>query len=134
MGTAPHYIRLKGSNEFFDKSSCTYSYLPSTPYTVHTNDNNIIDNNRIEEYFLKRKYMINTMMTQKVLVGIYGDSSKRVGQLMEISVPKIAADGHLSEEKDDKNLSGDYMITSIRHEIGDKYMCMVELSRNAKGL
>ena len=67
-------------------------------------------------------------------MGIYGDSSKRVGQLMEISVPKIAADGHLSEEKDDKNLSGDYMITSIRHEIGDKYMCMVELSRNAKGL
>ena len=134
MGTAPHYIRVKGSNEFFDKSSCTYSYLPSTPYTVHTNDNNIIDNTRIEEYFLKRKYMINTMMTQKVLVGIYGDSSKRVGQLMEISVPKIAADGHLSEEKDDKNLSGDYMITSIRHEIGDKYMCMVELSRNAKGL
>ena len=134
MGTAPHYIRVKGSNEFFDKSSCTYLYLPFTPYTVHTNDNNIIDNARIEEYFLKRKYMINTMMTQKVLVGIYGDSSKRVGQLMEINVPKIAADGHLSEEKDDKNLSGDYMITSIRHEIGDKYMCMVELSRNAKGL
>ena len=134
MGTSPHYIRVKGSNEFFDKSSCTYSYLPFTPYTVHTNDNNIIDNTRIEEYFLQRKYMINTMMTQKVVVSIYGDSSKRVGQLMEISVPKIAADGHLQEEKDDKNLSGDYMITSICHEMGQKYMCTVELSRNAKGL
>ena len=125
---------MKGSNEFFDKSSCTYSYLPFTPYTVHTSQNNIIDNVRIEEYFLQRKYMINTMMTQKVVVDIYGDSNKRVGQLMQITVPKIAADGHLQDEKDDKNLSGDYMITSICHKMGQKYMCTVELSRNAKGL
>lgn len=134
MGTSPHYIRVKGSNEFFDKTFGAYSYLSFTPYTVHTSENNIIDNTRIEEYFLQRKYMINTMMTQKVVVDIYGDSNKRVGQLMEISVPKIAADGHLQDEKDDKNLSGDYMITSICHKMGQKYMCTVELSRNAKGL
>ena len=134
MGTAPHYIRVKGSNEFFDKTSGAYSYLSTTPYTVYTNKNNIIDNDRIEEYFLQRKYLVNTMMTQKIVVDIYGDSDKRVGQLMEITVPKIAADGHLQDEKDDKNLSGDYMITSICHKIGQKYMCTVELSRNAKGL
>ena len=134
MGTAPHYIRVKGSNEFFDNTLCTYSYLPFTPYTVHTSKNNIIDNVRIEEYFLQRKYMMNTMLTQKVVVDIYGDSNKRVGQLMQITVPKIAADGHLQDEKDDKNLSGDYMITSICHKMGQKYMCTVELSRNAKGL
>jgi hypothetical protein len=78
--------------------------------------------------------MVNTMMTQKLTAQIYGDSTKRVGQIIEVFVPKIASDGHLKEEKDDKNLSGDYMITSICHSIGKRYMCRLELSRNAMGV
>lgn len=136
MGKNPHYISSQDqeSNELFQKSTSAYFYLPYTPLTVYSKKNNIVDNVRFEEYFLKRKYMVNTMMTQKLTVQIYGDSTKRVGQLMEIFVPKIAADGHLQDEKDDKNLSGEYMITSICHKIGKKYSCTLELSRNGMGV
>jgi len=136
LGSIPHYVKSTNqeTNEFFQKSNSAYSYIPSTPYTVWSKGNAIVDNIRIEEYFLRRKYIMSTMQTQRLVVDIYGDSTKRVGQLMEIFVPKIAADGHLHEEKSDKNLSGDYMITSICHKVGLKYTCSVELSRNAKGI
>ena len=122
LGKKPHllYGNQEQSNEMFTKSTGSYYYLPFIP--------------RVEEYYLKRRYMVNTMMTQKLTAQIYGDSTKRVGQIIELFVPKIASDGHLKEEKDDKNLSGDYMITSICHSIGKRYMCRLELSRNAMGV
>ena len=122
LGTHPHlrYVDSKESNEFFKKSNCAYFYLPFVP--------------RIEEYFLQRKYMINSMMTQKIAIEIYGDSSKRVGQMIEIFIPKISSDGHLLDEPQDKSLSGDYLITSICHHFGKRYMCKMELSRNCMGV
>jgi len=136
LGSNPHYMKngSRESNEFFEKSNSAYFFFPYTPYTVYTEQNQIVDNSRFEEYFLNRKYMVNTMMTQKVVVEIYGDSSKRVGQLIDLFVPKIAADGHLLEEPQDKNLSGEYMITSICHRFGKKYGCRMELSRNCRGI
>ena len=136
LGKKPHYIKAKQkeTNEFFEKSSSSYFFLPFSPYTVYNEKNNIVDNSRIEEYFLKRKYMVNTMMTQKISAEIYGDSTKRVGQIMEIFIPKISADGHLLDEPNDKVLSGDYMITSICHRFGKHYVCKLELSRNCMGV
>lgn len=136
LGKNPHYQKPNSSerNEFFDKSNSAYFFLTYAPYSVYTDTNRIIDNSRSGEFFLKRKYLVNTMLTQKVVVEIYGDSGKRVGQLMEVFVPKIAADGHLMDEKDDKNLSGDYIITSICHRFGKKYLCRMELSRNCRGV
>jgi hypothetical protein len=136
IGKNPHYIKsdTKESNEFFEKSNSAYFFVPFTPYTVFTDSNQITDNSRVEEYFLNRKYMVNTMLTQKLVVEIYGDSEKRVGQLMEVFVPKVAADGHLLDEPEDKNLSGDYIITSICHRFGKKYACRMELSRNCMGV
>jgi hypothetical protein len=136
IGKNPHFIEAnnKESNEFFEKSNSAYFFVPYAPFTVYTKDNKIEDNSRVEEYFLQRKYLVNTMLTQKISIEIYGDSSKRVGQLMDIFVPKIAADGHLQNEPQDKNLSGDYMITSICHKFGTKYACVMELSRNCMGV
>jgi hypothetical protein len=73
MGKNPHYISSQDqeSNELFQKSTSAYFYLPYTPLTVYSKKNNIVDNVRFEEYFLKRKYMVNTMMTQKLTVQIY---------------------------------------------------------------
>lgn len=122
LGTHPHlrYSDSKESNDFFKNSNCAYFYLPFVP--------------RIEEYFLQRKYTINAMMTQKLAVEIYGDSSKRVGHVMQIFIPKISSDGHLMDEPEDKSLSGDYLITSICHHFGQKYVCKIELSRNCMGV
>lgn len=136
LGKLPHrtVVKNKESNEIFAKSNSAYFYLPFTQYSAYTEKNNITDNMRIEEYFLKRKYMINAMMTQRLTAEIYGDSTKRVGQIMEIFVPKISADGHLMDEPQDRVLSGDYMITSICHRFGKHYTCNIELSRNCMGV
>lgn len=136
IGTNPHYRKnkQKETNEFFEKSNSAYFFVPFVPYTVYTKQNNITDNSRVEEYFLKRKYMVNTMMTQRLSAEIYGDSTKRVGQLMDIFVPKISSDGHLLDEPHDKVISGEYMITSVCHYFGKHYTCKLELSRNCMGV
>lgn len=136
LGKNPHYQKTNSGerNEFFEKSNSAYFFLPYSPYSVFTEENRIVDNSRSGEFFLKRKYLMNTMLTQKLVVEIYGDSGKRVGQLMEVFVPKIAADGHMMDATDDKNLSGDYIITSICHRFGKKYLCRMELSRNCRGI
>lgn len=136
LSKLPHYIntKQKESNEFFEKSNSAYFFFSFSPYTVYTEDNNIVDNSRAEEFFLKRKYMINSLMSQTLSVEIYGDSTKRVGQIMEIFVPKIAADGHLLDEPQDKVFSGDYIITSACHRFGKHYTCKLELSRNGMGV
>lgn len=122
LGTVPHLIygKQQQTNEMFARSEGAYHHMIQIP--------------RIEEYFQKRKYMLNSLMNQKIVIEVYGDSTKRVGQLMKIFTPKIAADGHLQEEKQDKNISGDYIITSICHIVGKKYSCKIELSKNCMGV
>jgi len=101
---------------------------------VYSKQNQIKDNNRIEDYFLKRKYMMNAIMTQKIIIDLYGDSTKRVGQVVSLYTPKISADQAVQQEKADKNFSGNYLITSIRHTLASAYSCKLELSRNAMGV
>lgn len=111
-------------------------YEASTPYTIHSDKNRIKDNSQVENTLLRRNYHINTMLTQKIDIDIYGDNRKRVGQVINIVVPNISADGHLLEDKTDKNVSGNFLITSIRHSLGGggAYSCKLELSRNCMGV
>ena len=109
-------------------------YEPSTPFTVRSDTRNINDNSMIESTLLHRNYHLNTMSTQKIFIEIYGDNRKRVGQLVNLIVPKISADGHLEEDKNDKNIGGIFIITSIKHTLGKAYTCTLELSRNCMGV
>ena len=136
LGKYPHYISPADgeNNEMFVKSNSSYFFIPFTPYTIYSKGNRIVDNSRIEEYFLKRKYIVNSIMTQKINIEIYGDSTKRVGQTVEVVVPNISANGHMKNDKTDRNISGDYLITAICHRFGKKYSCKMELSRNCMGV
>jgi hypothetical protein len=134
LGTEKHYKTSKKDDQFFLNTPCSYNYLPSTSFTVYDPVGQIVDNVRIEEYFLKRKYAINSIMTQKLAMDIYGDSTKRVGQVINLYVPKLSADQSVQEEKSDKNFSGSYLITSIRHTFANAYSCRIELSRNGMGV
>lgn len=109
-------------------------YLPSTPYTVFNSSNPIIDNTQTEKTFLSKKHHINSILTQKIIIDIFGDNRKRVGQVVKIFVPKISAEGHLQEDKADENLSGEFLITSIKHTLNTVYSCSLELSRNCMGV
>lgn len=134
LGKMSHYKESKKDDELFFNRPCSYYYLPCTTFSVYSDENPVVDNVRVEEYFLKRKYSINTMMTQKLAMEIYGDSTKRVGQVINLYTPKLSSDHSIQNEKDDKNLSGQYLITSIRHTFGIAYSCKLELSRNAMGV
>ena len=109
-------------------------YEPSTPYTAHNDRNNITDNTQVENILLRRNYHLNTMLTQKIDIDIFGDNRKRVGQVIDLIVPNISVNGNLAEGQIDKNLSGKFLITSIKHTLGKGYICKLELSRNCMGV
>lgn len=131
LGDKPHYKPSEEENRFFYDAPSAYFYLPSTTFTAYTQSNGITDNMKYEDYFLKRKYAMNTFMTQKIAIDIYGDSTKRVGQVINLYTPKLSADHAVQPDKADKNFSGQYLITSIRHSFSTAYSCKLELSRNA---
>lgn len=134
LGDFPHYKSTDVDDSIFYQTPSAYYYLPSTSFNVYNDQNNISDNNKLEEYFLKRKYFFNTMMTQRIAISVYGDSTKRVGQVINLYTPKISADQAVQDDKQDKNFSGKYLITSIRHTFTNNYTCKIELSRNAMGV
>lgn len=134
LGDNPHYKSSEKDDPIFYNNQCSYYYLSGTGFSVYSKTNQIKDNVRVEDYFLKRKYMINAMMTQKLVISLYGDSTKRVGQVISLYTPKICSDQSTQDDKADKNFSGNYLITSVRHTFGNAYSCKLELSRNAMGV
>lgn len=134
LGDMPYYKPCEKDDPIYFNNPCAYYYLPVTSFTVYDDIKQIKDNMKFEDYFLKRKYIINSMLTQKIVISVYGDSTKRVGQVINLYVPKVSADQAVQEEKKDKNLSGKYLITSIRHTFGKSYSCKMELSRNGMGV
>lgn len=129
--------RIKQGDSLLTKSLKTggaYFYMPTTPYTVFSKGNPIEDNFQTEALFLKRNYHMGAFLTQKVVMQIFGDSRRRVGDVVKISVPKPQSDVTTLQDQEDKNLSGEFLITSIRHTLGTAYSCKMELSRNGMGV
>jgi len=129
--------RLKQGDSLLHKSLKTggaYFYMPTTPYTVFSKGNPIEDNFQTEALFLKKKYHTNAFLTQKIVMQIFGDSRRRVGDVVNISVPKPQSDVTVVQDQNDKNLSGEFLVTSIRHTLGTAYSCKMELSRNGMGV
>jgi len=113
-----------------------FHYLPSTNYTVKNKFNSIIDNHQVENFYLKRKYHVNCFLTQKIVITVFGDSRRRVGDVVSLDVFKPQSDVTAKDDKYDKNLSGQYLITSSKHimKSGGSYTCKFELSRNGMGV
>lgn len=116
------------------RNGACYVYLPSTTGTVYDLQNEIVDNFKVQSLYLKRKYHTNSMFTQQLTIQVYGDSRRRVGDIVELEVPKPHGDVAQMDDIVDKNLSGDYMITAIKHTLSTLYSCRYELSRNCMGV
>lgn len=134
LGTEPHFRTSDPESDRLYKKGAAYMYLPSTPYTAYNSTNSIIDNTQVESLYLKRKYHMSTFLTQKIVIQIFGDSRRRVGDIVDISIPKIQSDSHLQYDKQDANIGGQYMVTSIKHSFAKVYSCKLELSRNCMGV
>lgn len=134
LGEFPHFRPSDTETYRLLKRGTTYFYLPSTPFTVLDSTNGIQDNHKFESLYLKRKYHLNSFLTQKLVIGVFGDSRRRVGDIIQLDVFKPQSDGSSKGNKFDKNLSGRFMITTIKHELSTKYSCSYELSRNCMGV
>jgi len=134
LGDVPRVRKGDSVLESLLQKGGAYFYLPSTPYTVWSQGNQIVDNSNVESLYLKRKYHMNAFLTQKMVIEVFGDSRRRVGDVVRIKIPKPQSDATSLQDRDDKNLSGEYLVTSIRHTLATSYSCKMELSRNGMGV
>lgn len=134
LGNSPHFRDSDPEKSRVMSKGNSYFYLPSTPYTVHDQVNGIVDNTQVESLFQKRKYHLNTFLTQKLVIQVFGDSRRRIGDIVDLRVFKPQSDVTTLDDKTDKNLSGQYMITSIKHSLAGSYSAKYELSRNGMGV
>jgi hypothetical protein len=134
LGDKTHFKATDPETHRLMANGVSYYYLPSTPYTVNSVFNKIVDNHQTESLYLKRKYHMNTFLTQKIAIQVFGDSRRRVGDVIRLDVFKPQSNTTALTDKYDKNLSGEYLITSIKHTLGTAYSCKFELSRNCMGV
>jgi len=134
IGGEPLFKTEKGDADNILKRGASYYYLPSTPYTVYTESNSVVDNFQYEETFLKHRHHVGSILTHKLAILVMGDSRRRVGDIVSIDISRIQTDSFLDPSISDKNLAGDYIITSIKHEFNTAYSCKYELSKTCMGV
>ena len=84
-------------------------------YPSHTNMHDTISDNALsEEWLLQSRSLMEQRNSQQLKVCVWGDSRRRVGEIINLKTPSIEP---IRSESDwyDKNVSGNYMITEIRH-------------------
>lgn len=134
LGTHPHFRPNDPEEKRIVSRGNSYYYLPSTPYTAYTGINQIVDNHQVETLFQKRRYHLNTLLTQKIAIQVFGDSRRRIGDVIDLRVFKPQSDVTAIDDKLDKNISGQYMITAVKHSLAGSYSSKYELSRNGMGV
>jgi hypothetical protein len=134
LGDKPRFKPEDPESDRLLKRAAVYNYMPTTPYTVDSKSNPLIDNFKVESLFLPRKYHLGSFLTQKLAATVFGDSRRRVGDVVNLSVPKIQSDSPYLQGETDPNMSGQFMITGIRHTLTNTYTVKMELSRNCMGV
>jgi len=90
------------------------------------------DNFFYEDWLLDRKSLLGQIQTQKHKIIVSGNTGVHAGDVVSISIP--TAEVHTNESSgDDKNLSGKFLVTSIRHIINriEGHRMQLELSRDS---
>jgi hypothetical protein len=134
LGDKPRFKAEDPESGRLLKRGAAYNYMPTTPYTVYSKANPILDNFNVESLFLARKYHVGSFLTQKLAATVFGDSRRRVGDVVNLSVPKMQSDAPYLQGEIDPNMSGQFMITGIRHTLTNSYTVKLELSRNCMGV
>jgi hypothetical protein len=76
------------------------------------------NNDRYEEWTQPKQSFEQQIQSQEIVLSIAGDSSKRVGQMIGLVFPSPEPHAGKTELELDEYVSGDYLITSIEHNIG----------------
>jgi hypothetical protein len=90
-----------------------------------------IDNLKVETWMLQRNMYLAWIHVFQVKVSIPGNMNIRAGQVVRVNFPSSVI-GRKEEKQMDRLMSGNYLITSIRHKIDRvTYSCIVELSKDS---
>lgn len=96
---------------------------------------NVEDNNNILSNYFKRNSHLSQMNLSTLNLLLYGDTSRGLGDIVEIEIPNVGGNKETKSgdpKKQEKYLSGRYMITSIGHHISrDEYMTSVDVARDS---
>ena len=108
-----HYPISNSSREWFSGfSDANYMYLPK-----HTElHDGITDNDYHELWQLKRKSLLKSILSKKVIIEVSGDSSITVGDIVTLDIPRIQAINKDTEDSDPTD-SGRYLVVEVMHRI-----------------
>ena len=134
FGTQPFFKQETSEADKLRSSGTVYFYLPTTSFTTQNKGVAISDNFQYENVFLKRKHHSGSLLTHKVAMAAYGDSRRRVGDTITLDISRIQSDSFFDPAVYDKNFSGEYLITSVKHEFTSAYVCKYELSKTCMGV
>ena len=119
------------------KNNSLYTQTPDTNFNLLTKQTGLMGSDypntqNHEEWFqrsMSAKALIDTI---KVRVRVAGNSALRVGSVVEFYTPKAAAVKTADTEWYDTRLSGEYLVTTIRHTITtDAYTNTLMLAKNS---
>jgi hypothetical protein len=111
------------------------SFLPETNriyYPTHKNMHNLIEDNSMSEtWLLQRRSLMEQRNANSIKISVWGDSGRRVGELVDFKLPSIEP-LRSPEEWWDKQISSTYMITEISHTISkNEHKMWLTLSRDS---
>jgi len=93
----------------------------------------IEDNFRYSDYLLKRRSSVLRTRSTSMSIIVSGDSTRRVGDVVNIVIPKMEPLEEQSPDPVDRALSGRYLVTGLQHVINkdDGYTTRLEVSRDS---
>ena len=132
--TEKEYPIAKELDEFSNKPDTFFNFMPihknlNQENELHGGDT-IEQNEKYAEWHLNRESLLRQIGSTIVTVTTSGDSRRKCGDVVHLTVTPLQP----SSKKDinlDKYLSGKYIVTSIKHNLGeDGYVMDMELSKD----
>jgi len=91
-----------------------------------------IDNDRVETWALKRNSQMQQGEAIRFNFVVPGDSERRVGQVVDLTIPNFLSPSMPGQNWYDKYLVGRYLISSIRHSISrENYEMTIQVTRDS---
>lgn len=114
-------VYLTNKQTLLSKDSYSYTSYPQSGSNGYD----------VDDYFLRRISQISQISSTKINIRIYGDSNRKLGDIVTFSVPP-ATTTEERLEKYDKFLNGKFLITGITHLISRvDYHMNLELSKDS---
>jgi len=88
--------------------------------------------NLASQWLLMRASRLALLNNTRLHIDIPGDSSLSVGDIVYVSVPQNAAETNPDNISEDRYMSGNYLITGLRHHLLDtRYHCYAQLCKDS---